>query len=121
MIKNLVPHVSEKFPAAYLSSSVASNKLAVCIGDGSYYDKHYDNSGAGDLRKLTVLLYLNPNWREELGGCFRLFLPDHFVTRQENSQRQQDTDGFFFKDIAPLNDRLLVFWSDRIVHSVLPS
>ena len=23
-----------------------------------YYDKHYDNSGGGDMRKLTVIIYL---------------------------------------------------------------
>jgi len=103
-----------------LSSTLASNKLAVCLGDGSLYDKHYDNSGPEDLRKLTVLLYLNPHWRPELGGYFRLYLPEHCIDR-DPTKRTVDSDGFHYKDIAPINDRLLVFWSDRIVHSVQPS
>ena len=35
-----------------------------------YYDQHYDNAGAEDMRKVTVLYYMN-DWRPELGGCFR--------------------------------------------------
>jgi hypothetical protein len=73
IVQSLVPMISEKFPEAYLSPLLASNKLAVCTGDGSSYDKHYDNSGGDDLRKLTVLYYLNPNWRTELGGDFRIY------------------------------------------------
>ena len=40
----------------------------VCTGDGARYDKHYDNGGAGDERKLTALLYLNGEHRREMGG-----------------------------------------------------
>jgi len=28
--------------------------------------------GGADLRKLTVLLYLNPKWERGMGGCFRV-------------------------------------------------
>jgi hypothetical protein len=98
-IKNIVPTVNKVFPSAMLSPTMASNKLgknilqilvfyhtqicrnnilyiyiAVCLGEGSRYDKHYDNSGGSDLRKLTAVLYLNPSWRPELGGYFRIFL-----------------------------------------------
>ena len=71
VVKSLVPIVSNIFPDACLNPVLASNKLAVCTGDGSHYDKHYDNSGGDDLRKLTVLYYLNPKWRTEMGGSFR--------------------------------------------------
>jgi Rps23 Pro-64 3,4-dihydroxylase Tpa1-like proline 4-hydroxylase len=92
------------FPHAALSPSLASNKLAVCTGNGSSYDKHYDNSGGEDLRKLTALYYLNPGWSPEQGGCFRVFksLAEHV-------------------DVAPRGDRLVCFWSDRVVHSVSES
>lgn len=102
MTKALVPLLAAAFPEANLSPSLVSNKLAVCIGDGSAYDKHYDNSGLDDTRKVTVLYYMN-EWREELGGCFRIY---------------QHADTL---DVAPQGDRVLVFWSDRLVHSVQPS
>ena len=106
MVRTLVPLLSEAFPEANLSPDLASNKLAVCIGDGSAYDKHYDNSGLSDTRKVTALYYMNFNWKPEHGGCFRIYNPgeDDKVT-----------------DITPIADRLLVFWSDRLVHSVEPS
>ena len=66
-VKSLVPILRESFPAAMLDSSLVSNKLAVCTGEGSAYDKHYDNAGYQDTRKVTVLLYFN-KWRPELGG-----------------------------------------------------
>lgn len=117
----IVPFISKKFPESLLCSNLASNKLAVCLGDGSSYDKHYDNSGPEDLRKLTILLYLNPNWRPELQGYFRLYLSKSCMAKDDLLTINIDTDGFAYKDIAPINDRLLVFWSDRTVHSVQPS
>jgi hypothetical protein len=122
LIKNFFPIVSNEFPEACLSNVMASNKLAVCTGDGSYYDKHYDNAGANDLRKLTVLYYMNPSWRADLGGCFRIY---------QRGCKNESVPVHGFKgvnvgddtciDIEPIGDRLLVFWSDQLVHSVQPS
>ena len=97
------------FPHAQLSNKLASNKLAVCIGEGSGYDKHFDNAGALDTRKVTVLYYMNEYWRPENGGEFRIYKTDA-------SSGEQVT-----VDIEPRGDRLLVFWSDVLVHSVQPS
>ena len=102
-VKSLVPALTEEFPEAMINAHMISNKLAVCTGGGSSYDKHYDNSGLNDVRKVTVLLYLN-EWRPELGGQFRVFGLENEVT-----------------DIEPKAGRLLVFWSDLLVHSVLAS
>ena len=106
-VKAIVPELQRGFPEARLSSVMASNKLAVCVGDGSAYDKHYDNSGLDDVRKVTILYYMNPNYRSELGGQFRIYNPAGAVPETT--------------DIEPLGDRLLVFWSDLLVHSVEPS
>lgn len=165
LVKSLVPIISDRFPDACLNPQMASNKLAVCTGDGSYYDKHYDNSGGDDLRKLTVLYYLNPKWRNEMGGAFRIYECAEHSPPGSNSpttpkspsssatKKQIDTDNLSSSiiesssvvtegrnstvteerrpeertrstvttDISPKGDRLLVFWSDRIVHSVQPS
>eukprot|EP00596_Hydrurales_sp_CCMP1899_P002396 CAMPEP_0119051420 /NCGR_PEP_ID=MMETSP1177-20130426/73041_1 /TAXON_ID=2985 /ORGANISM="Ochromonas sp, Strain CCMP1899" /LENGTH=274 /DNA_ID=CAMNT_0007030613 /DNA_START=248 /DNA_END=1072 /DNA_ORIENTATION=+ len=129
IVKSLVPIISEKFPEAHLSPLLASNKLAVCTGDGSSYDKHYDNSGGDDLRKLTVLYYLNPNWRTQLGGAFRIYnsvltpssSTPEVATAIEQSSNDSDHTNVEVTDINPIGDRLLIFWSDRLVHSVQPS
>lgn len=107
-VKTIVPILRSEFPHAMLDERMASNKLAVCVGDGSAYDKHYDNSGMDDTRKVTVLYYLNPSWRTENGGLFRIYNP-------EGSPRGE------FTDVEPMGDRMLVFWSDVLVHSVQPS
>ena len=145
LVKSLVPIISMRFPEACLDPLMASNKLAVCTGDGSYYDKHYDNSGGDDLRKLTVLYYLNPKWRKDMGGAFRIYeskersLPKKSMSLPFDQDSAKtglgnpavststcaDEDEAIVEietiDINPLGDRLLVFWSDRIVHSVQPS
>ena len=115
-------------PGQCLSSIVLvrSTKLAVCTGDGSHFDKHYDNAfvslasltptnafiflsshalcsqsisfsrGGSDLRKLTSVYYLNPSWHETLGGLFRIY--------------HQPPNHDAFTNIEPLSDRLIVFW-----------
>jgi hypothetical protein len=102
-VRAAVPLLGDAFPAAQLDSVLCSNKLAVCTGSGSAYDKHYDNAGYTDTRKVTILLYMN-DWREEMGGQFRIF-----------------GKGDETVDIEPHSGRLLAFWSDLCVHSVLPS
>jgi hypothetical protein len=86
--------------APVLQTTVQTNKLAVCLGDGSQYAKHYDNAGGIDRRKLTALYYMNPNWAKDQGGTFRAFpskgAPEEYI------------------DIEPIADRLLCFWSDEL-------
>lgn len=92
-----------------LDGAYAANKLAVCMGDGASYDKHLDNSGNGDTRKLTALLYLNqPTWEPSLGGEFRLWYDDE--KGEEN-----------IVDVAPVGGRLIVFFLDSLVHAVMPT
>lgn len=110
-----------------LSGKAQTNKLAVCLGEGSYYDKHIDNLGGGDhnanggdRRKLTALLYLQPPGSHDgqaeypherveddaRGGYFRAF---------DVPEKDQITC------VAPRGDRLIMFWSDSLVHDVSPS
>jgi hypothetical protein len=88
------------------------NKLAVCTGKGSGYEKHLDNTNAGqnkdDRRKLTVILYLNPEWDVHCGGQFRVL----------NAQHATSTASPM---IDPMAGTLLMFWSKQVLHSVLPS
>lgn len=70
---------------------------------GSYYKKHLDQFKKDDHRKLSVICYLNPEWKEEHGGQLRIYLPDKTL------------------DFLPLAGRLVCFRSDQLEHEVLPS
>eukprot|EP00579_Thalassiosira_antarctica_P019315 CAMPEP_0201967994 /NCGR_PEP_ID=MMETSP0904-20121228/12528_1 /ASSEMBLY_ACC=CAM_ASM_000553 /TAXON_ID=420261 /ORGANISM="Thalassiosira antarctica, Strain CCMP982" /LENGTH=331 /DNA_ID=CAMNT_0048515583 /DNA_START=147 /DNA_END=1140 /DNA_ORIENTATION=+ len=128
-IVTLTNHLSHKLnqilPDAYhLSGEEQTNKLAVCLGDGSYYDKHIDNLGgtsdAGDRRKLTALLYIQPPGSHDGQPSY------------PNESVDDDPRGGYFRAydvpeedavtaIAPRGDRLILFWSDSLVHDVSPS
>ena len=122
-----------------ISGKEQTNKLAVCLGDGSRYDKHIDNGGGGDMRKLTALLYLQPSdWHNDNDN------DDHNDNHNDddddgngnykypNESETDDERGGYFRaydvptagevtSIAPRGDRLLLFWSDSLVHDVSPS
>jgi SM-20-related protein len=70
---------------------------------GSFYKKHLDQFKKDDHRKLSVICYLNKNWKDTDGGQLRLYLKD------EN------------KDVFPLAGRLVCFRSDLLEHEVLPA
>ena len=70
---------------------------------GSYYKRHLDQFKADDHRKLSVILYLNEDWKDEQGGQLRMHL----------------SEGA--KDILPQAGRLVCFRSDAIEHEVLPA
>jgi SM-20-related protein len=70
---------------------------------GSYYKRHLDQFKQDDNRKLSVICYLNREWKEEHGGQLRMYLPDGNM------------------DFLPLAGRLVCFRSDQIEHEVLPA
>lgn len=70
---------------------------------GSFYKRHLDQFKKDDHRKLSVICYLNSDWKEEEGGQLRLFLPEGP------------------KDILPVAGRLVCFRSDVLEHEVLPA
>ena len=61
-----------------------------------------------DTRKLTALLYLNPDWTPKMGGEFRLWADDG------NGKEE-------CVEVEPKGGRLLVFFADSLPHSVMPS
>ena len=70
---------------------------------GSYYKRHLDQFKANDHRKLSVICYLNENWKEEHGGQLRMHLQNEH------------------KDFLPVAGRLVCFRSDQVQHEVLPA
>lgn len=70
---------------------------------GSFYKRHLDQFKKDDHRKLSVICYLNKDWKEADGGQLRMFI------------------GNEPKDILPLAGRLVCFRSDLLEHEVLPA
>jgi SM-20-related protein len=70
---------------------------------GSYYRRHLDQFKQDDYRKLSVICYLNNDWKEEHGGQLRMYLAD----RSE--------------DVFPMSGKMVIFRSDQIEHEVLPA
>lgn len=74
---------------------------------GSFYRKHLDRFRSDDARTVTVIVYLNDDWREEDGGYLRLY-------RDAAGERD-------YLDVAPQAGTLVTFLSDRFWHEVLPA
>jgi Rps23 Pro-64 3,4-dihydroxylase Tpa1-like proline 4-hydroxylase len=73
--------------------------LANYPGNGSRFARHIDNT-TGDGRRLTVLVYLNPDWTPEQGGALRL-TPTPNPDRGSSSSEQQ-TRTSSLKEKEPL-------------------
>jgi len=70
---------------------------------GSRYEKHIDQFNKRSNRQITVLIYLNKDWKKENGGELKIY----------------NDEGSFL--VEPLAKRLLLFKSDVIEHEVLPT
>lgn len=70
---------------------------------GAFYKRHLDQFHKDDHRRLSVICYLNEDWKEEHGGQLRIF---------EKSGSS---------DILPVAGRLVCFRSELLEHEVLPS
>lgn len=71
---------------------------------GAFYQTHLDRFRDDDSRTVTAVLYLNPDWQPEDGGCMRLHLPDEPP-----------------RDVPPCAGSLVVFMSGEVPHEVLPT
>ena len=79
-------------------------KLQINRGSGGCFPQHYDNPGRPNKRQLTCLLYLNRHWKTGDGGELQL---TPFLNKPVT--------------IEPLFDRFVIFYSDRVLHRVLPA
>jgi len=116
-----------------LSASSFNAKLAVTSPGGSVYPLHIDNPqglSAGDTRRLTCILYMNPDYEHGVdGGELRIFCGcDSSATIITDNDDDDDTgNGGETKSnhdvvaITPDGGRMVLFWSDEIPHEVLPT
>lgn len=84
-------------------------------GHGDAFARHVDNHGHNG-REVTACYYMQEpdGWdARAAGGCLRLF------RSQQGAPANEETEALV--DVAPLSDRLLLFFSDfRCPHEVLP-
>ncbi len=126
-----------------LDNTAFNAKLAVTQSGGSKYPRHVDNVqgihvGSNDLRKLTAILYLNPDWTSGDGGELRIYLrqPPPPPSNNNNNNKKETSDGnnnncykkeeekeigeeTAFVDLSPVGGRLVIFYSDEVPHEVL--
>lgn len=69
---------------------------------GSFYKKHLDQHQNISTRKLSVITYLNKDWKEGDGGELKLYLPDDYS-----------------KMVKPCAGTVVCFFSALIPHEVL--
>jgi len=70
---------------------------------GAFYKRHLDQFHKDDHRRLSVICYLNEQWKEQDGGQLRIY------------EAQTSTD------ILPIAGRLVCFRSELLEHEVLPA
>jgi SM-20-related protein len=70
---------------------------------GAGYARHRDRFRDDDARVLSLVVYLNPDWRDDDGGALRLHLPQGPL------------------DVAPRLGTAVLFLSDEVEHEVLPA
>ena len=88
--------------------------LAEYPGRASRFVKHVDNT-ARDGRRLTVLCYLNEDWRGEHGGALKVY---DRIGPDGASQRDGAAASL---EVAPAGGALAMFYADEVPHEVLPS
>lgn len=71
---------------------------------GARYARHLDQPQQLQARVVSVVYYLNADWREEDGGALRLYLDDGS-----------------HHDVVPHAGRMVLFLSHRFEHEVLPA
>lgn len=75
---------------------------------GSFYVRHLDRFRDASHRTVSVILYLNPDWRPDDGGVLRMYLP-------------QPDGSEVHHDVLPEAGTLVTFLSGDIPHEVLPT
>ncbi|SFX29513.1 2OG-Fe(II) oxygenase [Marinospirillum alkaliphilum] len=73
---------------------------------GAFYQKHLDSFRGRSNRKVTTVLYLNPDWQPADAGEMRVYHPD---------------TGLPLLDVPPRSGTLVCFLSEEIPHEALPT
>jgi hypothetical protein len=89
---------------------VANAMLSVYAPGAPGFVKHLDNCGAADPRRITAVYYPNPNPNEEGKSARGVDDGGELVAFPSDASRR--------RSIAPVGDRLVMFYSDEVEHEV---
>eukprot|EP00931_Biecheleriopsis_adriatica_P056739 TRINITY_DN33643_c0_g1_i2.p1 TRINITY_DN33643_c0_g1~~TRINITY_DN33643_c0_g1_i2.p1 ORF type:complete len:294 (-),score=19.37 TRINITY_DN33643_c0_g1_i2:353-1234(-) len=112
--------LNQHLPEASSSLTPQRSQLSCYDGKGSHYCRHFDAWPRGnqsekptmvELRRVTMILYLQSHWKPEWGGAFRGH--SGFLSGGQTSPRQID--------ILPDSGALVLFRSRDLLHEVRPS
>lgn len=73
---------------------------------GAFYKKHVDAFHGQSNRRLTTILYLNPDWQQHDGGELVMYNPESLE---------------IIETILPVFGRMVLFLSEEFPHEVLPA
>eukprot|EP00192_Tetraselmis_astigmatica_P008377 CAMPEP_0117655384 /NCGR_PEP_ID=MMETSP0804-20121206/4251_1 /TAXON_ID=1074897 /ORGANISM="Tetraselmis astigmatica, Strain CCMP880" /LENGTH=688 /DNA_ID=CAMNT_0005461733 /DNA_START=303 /DNA_END=2368 /DNA_ORIENTATION=- len=94
-----------------------SFQLASFRGGGARYVRHRDRSDSVPLRRLTVIMYLNPEWDSQVdGGQLAVYCPTYRAGASNNG-----TDLAEEALVIPPIGGTLVAFDSSLAHEVLPS
>jgi hypoxia-inducible factor prolyl hydroxylase len=121
LVDAMKPH-SESLGGVYERSDAM---LSIYPGEGARFAKHIDNS-TGDGRRLTLLMYLNPDWKKEDGGALRVFPKSRYAKPAGGgsgdipapTSTATAVDGDVAVDIYPVCGRCAMFYSADVAHEV---
>lgn len=97
---------------------------------GRGYARHMDQHGGTSARKVSLVLYLNEDWKAEDGGELCLYGPEtgdgepgRDAPAPSGGDRQPDPgpNAALEAKVLPESGRLALFLSDRVPHEVLPA
>lgn len=74
---------------------------------GAFYKRHLDQFKKDDHRKLSVICYLNFDWKEADGGALRLYTDENSLEKTV--------------EVTPVAGRMVCFRSDLLEHEVMPT
>ena len=136
LIRGLTPRLLPTGPgrgdSAEEATTVISRQRPMIsrYGEGDAFARHCDNycpvEGNGphcNHRWLTAVFYASDrHWsRKEDGGCLRVYRPQGDAAADDEDLAMPCHEDGALVDVAPLADRLLLFYSDfRVPHAVLP-
>ncbi|KAN0036197.1 hypothetical protein ACTA71_005501 [Dictyostelium dimigraforme] len=98
------------------NSIKTQTQLAVYLNGGRYIkhrDSFYSSESSTISRRITMIYYVNKDWKKGDGGELRLY------TNNTNNINQKDSKQDQYIDIEPITDRLLIFLSPFLEHEVL--
>ena len=104
---NIMDELQQAINQAFFLSLFELESHFAIYPPGAGYQKHLDQFVGKVERKISSILYLNEDWKDQDGGQLRMYLDKNDTTR--------------FVDINPQAGTLVVFLSSDFLHEVLPA